>query len=201
MASTQPNDLAILEAGHAIFGYLIDVLMEIWHVTIDNDFSRQINPLSDGGIFFRYIKNPDNLHHFDRDQFCLSNLSGLAADIVNEYDGKIPEGFFDSATFLSKLSLSYYIGDLKSFNAFFQGLQSRLMYLPFTYNQTSIKLLTNIFSNEKILPVLLSIREVIDKQKTIERKDLYELLDKSYLSEFKKSSWLNVKEVRKKLFF
>jgi len=94
MALLQSNDISIHEAGHVLICYLMSDLIELYSVTVDEKFSKTIDKNSDGGLLYRYIKHPELLHFLDLDQFCLLNLGGLAADIVNEHNGKVENEFF-----------------------------------------------------------------------------------------------------------
>ncbi len=94
MALLQPNDIAIHEAGHVLICYLLSDIIELYKVTIDKEFSKSIDKYSDGGIIYKYIKHPKLLNFLELDQLCLFHLGGLAADIVNDHNGKINKEFF-----------------------------------------------------------------------------------------------------------
>lgn len=200
MPLTKPNDIAIHEAGHILICYLMNDLAELHFVTIDAEYGKTIDKYSDGGLVFKYINHPDNLNFFELDQFCLLHLSGLAADLVNEHDGKISQEYFGSRDFFSKIGQFYYQGDMISFNTIFSKFQNELQVSPRYYNYISISLLTNMLSDMYVIKVLLDLRKFIWKYKTIDGKFLYDFLNNTYLREFSNNYWLEIKEIRKKLF-
>lgn len=200
MALLQPNDIAIHEAGHVLISYLMSDLVELHSVTIDEKYSKTINEYSDGGLLYRYIKHPKILHFLELDQFCLLHLGGLAADIVNEHNGKVDKGFFLTEEFIMKIQHYHYQGDMIAFNNNFRQIHRMLKVSPQYYNYISINLLTNIFSDSDVLKILLDIRELIEYSKTIEGKILIDFLDQSYIRDYRHNYWVNIKDIRKNLF-
>ena len=200
MALLQSNDISIHEAGHVLICYLMSDLIELYSVTVDEEFSKTIDKNSDGGLLYKYIKYPKLLHFLDLDQFCLLNLGGLAADIINEHDGKVENEFFSTKEFIKKIEHYNYQGDMIAFNDHFAQIYRRLKVSPQYYNHNSITLLTNMFSNDNILQNLLGIREIIADFKTVKGKILNDFLDQSYFKEYKFYYWEKIKEARKELF-
>lgn len=201
MALTIPNDIAIHEAGHAVFCYLIPELMEIQHVTINTDYSQEFSPYSDGGMLYKFIKHPDSLNPYENDLFCLSQLAGIAADIVNEHDGDVTEEYYTSEDFSDKISHVHYYGDFMAHTQFQKSLVDWLQVPIWRYNQISVMLLVNLFSDGQILPCLLQVRNQLHHSKTILGDSLTSFLDQTDLAAYRKSSWQDVKEIRKRLFF
>ncbi|WP_262150740.1 hypothetical protein [Chryseobacterium foetidum] len=175
--------------------------MEIQHVTIDTDYSQEFSLYSDGGMLYKFIKHPDSLNPYENDLFCLSQLAGLAADIVNEHDGDVSEEYFLTEDFSNKISHIHYYGDIMAHTRFQKPLLDWLQIPITVYNQISVMLLANLFSNDQILPSLLHVRNQLEEQKTILGNSLTSFLDQTALAEYKKSSWQDVKEIRKRLFF
>jgi len=200
MAVTEPNDLAIHEAGHALIYYLMSDLVEIFCITIDLEYSKSIDKHSDGGVVYKYLKHPTLLNFLELDQFCLSCIGGLAADLVNEHDGKIDNEYFYSDAFPLKIGHFHYQGDMIAFHNKFMKLNRLLKVTPQYYNFISIQLVTNLFSDKEVLKVLISVRNLILEYKILTGQVLKNYLEATYLSEWKKNHWEKIKEDRKRLF-
>ncbi|MFC3157185.1 hypothetical protein SAMN05443633_11228 [Chryseobacterium arachidis] len=200
MPFTELNDIAIHEAGHVIVCFLMSDLARLHLVTIDAEHGKTFDPNSDGGLVYKYLKQPKDLDFLELDQFCLLHLAGLAADLVNEQEGPPSWEYFLSEEFFLKINQFYYQGDMISFSSTFDRLIGVLQVAPQHYNLISIQLLVNIFSNRELLEVLLALREFIDRSKTIDGEALTKFLNDSYLSEYKRNVWPDVKEMRRKLF-
>lgn len=201
MALTKPNDIAIHEAGHVLISYLMSNLVEIHCVTIDTEYSKAIDEYSDGGLVFKYIKSSTLLNYLDLDQFCLLNLAGLAADLINEHNGKITNDYFFTEKFPEKIQHFNYQGDMIAFNNHFHKLREKLRFPPSHYNYLSIKLLIELFSNTNVLRILIEVRDLVEGYKTIDGRTLVDYLDFSYLRNWKISNWQKIKDARKDLFF
>ncbi|WP_294217995.1 hypothetical protein [uncultured Chryseobacterium sp.] len=200
MEILEKNDIAMHEAGHVLICYLMNDLVELYNVTIDEELSKTIDDHSDGGVLFKYLKHPGNLNYLELDQFCLFNLAGLAADIVNENNGKVNEEYFFSEKFLLKINHYYYQGDISAFNRSFIQFENILKVTPQIYNYITISLLVNIFAETNILEILLKTREIIESNKTIKGETLTHFLDKTYIKGYRCNYWKNVKNIRKNLF-
>lgn len=200
MALTKLNDIAIHEAGHVLINYLMSDLVEIKWVTIDANHSKRVDESSDGGLFYQYLKHPNSLNILDMDQFCLSYLSGLAADLVNEHDGSITDDYFYTDAFPLKVQHYNYQGDMIAFNNFFYHLVPMLKVSPAQYNYESIKFLTGLFSSPEIVKALIGVRDLIEDSQTVPGIHLNNFLDLTYFGDWKKNLWKSFKENRKKLF-
>ncbi|HCD9236613.1 TPA: hypothetical protein NEG48_003651 [Elizabethkingia anophelis] len=201
MALTKHNDVSMHEAGHILIGYLMNDLIQLYYVTIDEGLSKTIDEHSDGGLKYKYLKNPQMLHYWELDQFCLFDLGGLAADIVNEHNGKVDESFFLTKEFIAKIQHYQYQGDMINFSNRFNQFHKMLKVLPEYYNYISMSLLTQIFSNSTVLKSLLEVRELIECYKTVEGRSLTDFLDDTYIREFRCNDWKNIKYIRKELFY
>lgn len=200
MALLTPNDIAIHEAGHVLICYLMNDIIELYHVTIDEEFSKTIDTYSDGGLLYRYLKNPNLLDFLELDQFSLLHLAGLAADIVNELDGKVENNFFSTNEFINKINHFNYQGDMMAFSNNFEQFHEKLKVTPQYYNYNSIKLLVDLFMNENIQKLLIEIREIINFNKTLNGKVLTDFLDNSFFRNYKLDNWIEIKKSRKDLF-
>lgn len=200
MALTIIDDIAIHEAGHVLVTYLMSDLAELHEVTIDEEYSKTMDENSGGGLKYKYLKPPTALHFLELDQFCLSYLGGLAADLVNEQEGVVNPDLFSTQDFIKKISHFHYQGDMIAFNEKFFFFLKNLRASPQEYNFFSLYFLTDFFSRKEVLKVLLEIRHLIDQAKTVSGSDLLTHLDQSYLATYKETIWPKVKENRKKLF-
>lgn len=201
MALTIIDDIAIHEAGHVLVTYLMSDLAELHEVTIDEEYSKTMDENSGGGLKYKYLKPPTALHFLELDQFCLSYLGGLAADLVNEHEGVVNPDLFSTQNFIEKISHFHYQGDMIALNNKFTLLRKNLQVLPQYYNFISIYLLTDFLSRKEVLQVLLEVRNLIDQNKTVDGTHLRNYLDKSYIANYKTTIWPKVKENRKNLFF
>lgn len=200
MALTIIDDIAIHEAGHVLVTYLMSDLAELHEVTIDEEYSKTMDEHSGGGLKYKYLNHPSILHFLELDQFCLSYLGGLAADLVNEHDGIVNPEYFSTQHFIEKISHFHYQGDIIAFDNKFILLRKNLQVMPQYYNHISIYFLTDFLSRKEVLKVLLEIRNLIDQAKTVSGSYLLTHLDQSYLAIYKATIWPKVKENRKNLF-
>lgn len=196
----EQDDIAMHEAGHILLCYLMNDLVELYNVTIDKELSKTIDNHSDGGVLYKYLKHPKELHYLELDQFCLLNLAGLAADIVKEHNGKVSKEYFLSKKFILKISHHHYQGDMIAFNNNFVQFQNILKITPQDYNYKSISLLINMFSEIRILEILLKTKEIIEFNKTVKGENLIDFFDKTYMSDYRYNYWKSIKNNRKNLF-
>lgn len=201
MPLTKMSDIAMHEAGHTLIIYLMSDLVELYHVTIDEEYSKTIDKHSGGGVLYKHLKSPEKLQPLERDQFCLSFLGGLAADLVNEHNGAVAREYLFSEHFPAKIEHFHYQGDMIAYDLHFSLFQRMLKVEPAHYNFISIYFLTEFFSRAEILPVLLAVRDLIEKSKTVSGYELNTFLDQSYLGNWKATIWQKVKDDRKILFF
>lgn len=200
MPLTVTSDISIHEAGHVILVYLMSDFLELYHVTIDEEFSKKNDIHSEGGVLYKYLTHPKNLQIPQLDQLCLFNLAGLAADLVNEHEGAVEQKYFGTHDFLSKIGHFHYQGDIIAYNHSFNRLIRSLQVSPQYYNAISIYFLTDFFSRKEVLPILLAIKDLIDQSKTVYAIELNNFLDQSYIGTYKTTTWPKVKDDRQNLF-
>gem|GEM_PF-2198055 len=99
--------------------------------------------------------------------------------------------------FPEKISHYHYQGDIIAFDNKFILLRKNLQLMPQYYNHISIYFLTVFLSRKEVLKVILEIRNLINKAKTVSGSDLLTHLDQSYLATYKATIWPKVKENRK----
>ncbi len=198
MAITVNNDTAIHEAAHCIFAYVASDIFETELVTCNTSHSKTFDPLSLGGIKGHLIRNGNKFTFEEHDLIILILLAGMAADDINDNDGKLHEGLYDNALFLRKIESNKYSGDFKLLLPHLKRIMNVARVSQREYTKSCQKTLHEIFSTEPLLSVLVQLRhKIVDSPgQTMNGLELREFLNATELREWKQNQWPTIAKLR-----
>jgi len=148
-----------------------------------------MNVRSVGGISARLLKDPHLLTLIDHDKLCICSLAGLAADDVNHSDGNIVSNEEALNSWQTSLSWHKYLGDYHMLKPHLHFISQYLILDRRSYMKSCQELLYTFFKDDEILPVLVTMKEMLDTHQSVTGKQINTMLDGTPLLDWRLEKW------------
>lgn len=198
--TNEQNNYFQHESGHVILANIFKDVFDVEFVTVNEEISKKLDPLSKGGMKAKARKKNTELTINENDYLILIFLGGLCADDINEND-EINDAFFEMSTWGPKLSKQKYSGDNYYINRHFQLIKESVNLDWETYIGSSIKLVYSILQNPIIRNTIKQLEAEIKKSinNTLQNEQINNTIAQSELSKWIDENYKSILSERKKL--
>ena len=191
-----PSDKYYHESGHAIITRLFDELFEFELVTVDPELSKRIDTLSGGGVKGKHKLPVIDRSLFDHDKAVLSYLAGFCVDELLRIQAIQPQ-LLAPAYWVGKLNEDKYSGDRDLIGStFYPYIDEQTGLLFNDYITDCLSALFKILNDDVIWNCIVSMRESLLKNKTLNLDQVDKVLTESGFNEWKEKNKVRIEQER-----
>lgn len=156
------TDIYFHESGHTVMAKIFDRFYETFFVTLDQKEAMKYHPSNLGGLAGNPKKSYGSFSFEDHDAFIFIFLAGFCTDALVNYQGQLPNDFFNMTNWGPKFGSHIYSGDIQLVNRDFYEINSLHNSISWeSYISATLKCVCRILQEPIIWDSILSVRRAL----------------------------------------